>query len=115
LFLAGVDDLTEATPDLAAALTSWNGADPVVLLSHHPDFFFEAAAVGVDVTLSGHTHGGQIKVLGRSICHSRFGWREGRYGADAQQLYVSRGVGTTLLPIRYNAPPEVPVVRLWVP
>ncbi len=115
LWLCGVDDLTEGTPDLPAALTGWNGIDPVVLLSHHPDFFFEAAAVGVDVTLAGHTHGGQVRVFGQAICHSRFGWLEGSHAADGQQLYVSRGVGTTVLPIRYNAPPEVPVVRLLVP
>lgn len=115
LFLSGVDDLTEATPDLATALAGWNGSDPVVLLSHHPDFFFEAAAVGVDLTLSGHTHGGQVKVFGKAICHSQFGWLQGRQQAAGQLLYVSRGVGTTVLPIRYNAPPEVPVLRLWTP
>ncbi|MEZ5966901.1 MAG: metallophosphoesterase [Planctomycetota bacterium] len=113
VWLCGVDDLTEATPDLAAALQGWNGQEPVVLLSHHPDFFFEAAAVGVDVTLSGHTHGGQIRVFGKVLCqHSRFGWLQGRVINNGHQLYVSRGVGVTVLPVRYGAPPEIPVLRL---
>jgi len=116
LWLCGVDDLTEATPDLAAALHGWDREEPVVLLSHHPDFFFEAAAVGIDVTLSGHTHGGQVRIFGKALCrHSRFGWLEGRVVQDAQQLYVSRGVGVTVLPLRYDAPPEVPVLRLSAP
>lgn len=113
LWLCGVDDLTEATPDLAAALSGWNGEDPVLLLSHHPDFFFEAAAVGVDVTLSGHTHGGQVRIFGKVLVnHSRFGWLQGRVVNDGHQLYVSRGVGVTVLPVRYDAPPEIPVLRL---
>lgn len=113
LWLCGVDDLTEASSDLAGALHGWNGIDPVVLLSHHPDFFFEAAAVGVDLTLSGHTHGGQVLVFGRTpLRHSRFGWWKGHVVEDECQLYVSRGVGVTFLPIRYGAPPEVPVLCL---
>ncbi len=116
LWICGVDDLTEATCDLPGALQGWNGTDPVVLLSHHPDFFFEAAAVGVDLTLSGHTHGGQVLIFGKTpLQHSRFGWWKGRFAEGASQLYVSRGVGVTFLPVRYGAPPEVPVLRLRVP
>jgi predicted MPP superfamily phosphohydrolase len=116
LWLCGVDDLTEASPDLSHALRGWNGTEPVVLLSHHPDFFFEAAAVGVDVTLSGHTHGGQVLIFGRTpLKHSRFGWWRGRVVEDGCQLYVSRGVGVTFLPIRYGALAEVPVLRLRAP
>jgi predicted MPP superfamily phosphohydrolase len=113
LWLAGVDDLTEASPDLAAALAGWNGQDPVVLLSHHPDFFFEAAAVDVDLVLSGHTHGGQVKLFGTiPLKHSKFGYWEGHFREGRGQLYVSRGVGVTFLPLRIGAPPEIPIVRL---
>ena len=113
LWLAGVDDLTEATSDLAASLQGWNQRDPVVLLSHHPDFFFEAAAAGIDLTLSGHTHGGQVLIFGKTpFKHSRFGWWRGRIVEGDAQLYVSRGVGVTFLPIRLGAPAEVPVLRL---
>lgn len=113
LWLCGVDDLTEGTPDLAAALRGRREREPAVLLSHHPDFFFEAAAVDVDLQLSGHTHGGQIRVGGWApIHHSRFGYERGWFVENDCRLYVGRGVGVTVLPLRIDAPPEIPIVTL---
>lgn len=115
LWVAGVDDLTEGQPDLAAALDGHRDDEPVLLLSHHPDFFFECAAAGVDLTLSGHTHGGQIMIFGWTpLNHSLFGYWNGWFEEDRARLYVSRGVGVTLLPLRIGASPEIPVVRLQV-
>lgn len=113
LWLAGVDDLTEGKPELEAALAGSRADEPVLLLSHHPDFFFEASAVGVELTLSGHTHGGQIR-LGNwaPINHSKFGYLEGLFELEGSQLYVSRGVGVTLLPLRLGAPAEIPLLTL---
>lgn len=112
-WLCGVDDLTEGRPDLAAALHGRREDEPTILLSHHPDFFFEAAAVDVDLTLAGHTHGGQIRVGGKApIHHSKFGYEQGWFVENGCRLYVGRGVGVTLLPIRIDAPPEVPIVTL---
>lgn len=113
LWLCGVDDLTEGTPDLARALRGRRDGEATILLSHHPDFFFEAAAVDVDLTLSGHTHGGQIRIGGWApIHHSRFGYERGWFVENDCRLYVGRGVGVTLLPLRIDAPPEVPIVTL---
>lgn len=113
LWLCGVDDLTEGAPDLAAALRGRREREPAVLLSHHPDFFFEAAAVDVDLQLSGHTHGGQIRVGGWApIHHSRFGYERGWFVENDCRLYVGRGVGVTVLPLRVDAPPEIPIVTL---
>lgn len=113
LWLAGVDDLTEGEPDLAAALRGRRDGEPCVLLSHHPDFFFEAAAVDVDLTLAGHTHGGQIRIGGRApIHHSRFGYERGWFVENDCRLYVGRGVGVTVLPLRVDASPEIPIVTL---
>lgn len=113
LWLCGVDDLTEGTPDLAAALRGRCDGETAVLLSHHPDFFFEAAAVDVDLQLSGHTHGGQIRIAGWApIHHSRFGYERGWFVENDCRLYVSRGTGVTVLPLRIDAPPEVPIVTL---
>ncbi len=115
-WLCGVDDLTEGHPDLRAALTGRRAGEPAILLSHHPDFFFEAAAVDVDLTLSGHTHGGQIRFRGKApITHSKFGYEQGWFREAGCSLYVGRGVGVTLLPIRIDAPPEVPIVTLRCP
>jgi predicted MPP superfamily phosphohydrolase len=113
LWLCGVDDLTEGAPDLAAALHGRRCGEPAVLLSHHPDFFFEAAAVDVDLQLSGHTHGGQIRIGGWApIHHSRFGYERGWFSENGCRLYVGRGVGATFLPLRIDAPPEIPLVTL---
>ena len=113
LWLAGVDDLTRGTPDLGAALAGAQEEEPVLLLSHHPDFFCESAYVGVDLTLSGHTHAGQITLFGRTpMRHTLLGYWRGWFEVDGAQLYVGSGAGTTRLPIRIHAPGEVPLIRL---
>ena len=113
LWLAGVDDLTHGEPDLAAALVGAREDEPIVLLSHHPDMFREAAWVGVDLTLSGHTHGGQITFYGKTpLRQTRLGYWRGHFDVEGAQLYVSRGAGTTHLPLRIQAPGEVSLIRL---
>jgi hypothetical protein len=113
LWLAGVDDLREGEPDLAAALAGREGGEPAVLLSHHPDFFPHAARERVDLTLSGHTHGGQVLFGGRTpLRHTRHGFWSGRYAHGAAQLYVGRGAGVSFLPVRSGAPPELPILVL---
>lgn len=111
LWLGGVDDLTEGEPDLRRALAGRSDGETTLLLSHHPDFFFESAAAEVDLQLSGHTHGGQIRILGHApIHHSRFGYERGSFTEAGSRLYVGRGVGVTLLPLRIDARAEVPMV-----
>ncbi len=113
LWLAGVDDLARGRPDLPAALAGAREEEPVLLLSHHPDLFCEAAALGVDLTLSGHTHGGQVLLAGRALTrHTRLGLWGGRYERHGAQLYVGRGAGTSGLPVRVGAPAEVPLITL---
>jgi predicted MPP superfamily phosphohydrolase len=91
-----------------------------LLLSHNPDVFPIAAAQGYDLTVSGHTHGGQvnIEIFSREINPARFitpyvygkyQWSGGRRHAAA---YVSRGIGTIGIPARVGAPPEISVLRL---
>jgi predicted MPP superfamily phosphohydrolase len=116
LWLAGVDDLGLGEPDLEAALDGAREREPVLLLSHHPDLFWEAASVGVDLTLSGHTHAGQITFFGRAFTrHTQLGFWRGRFEIDGAQLYVGRGAGTSGLPLRVNAPAEVPLITLRTP
>jgi predicted MPP superfamily phosphohydrolase len=113
LWLAGVDDHWQGQPDLGMAMHGSDPDEPVVLLSHHPDLFYESASIGVDLTLSGHTHGGQIVIGGRTPCrHTKLGYWRGHFADAGAQLYVSRGAGVTVLPIRLGAPAEVPVLRL---
>jgi uncharacterized protein len=119
IWVAGVDDLTAGEPDLEAALAGLSEDEPAILLSHHPDLFSEAAHAGVDLTLSGHTHGGQITWFGKPLLpgthHTRFGYWQGRHEVDGAQLLVGRGVGVSVLPIRLSAAPEVLLIELIVP
>jgi hypothetical protein len=115
LWLCGVDDLRRGEPDLDAALAGHAAGEPAVLLSHHPDVFVEAARAGVDLQLSGHTHGGQIVLRGWApMTHSRFGFRAGHFAREGAQLYVGSGVGTTFVPLRIGAPGEIALLELRV-
>ena len=115
--LAGVDDLIMGRPDLDAALAtvSPRPADaPIVLLSHNPDLFFEAASRGIPLVLSGHTHGGQVRLPGLPVLvrQSRYRLDEGRYLARGAEIVVSRGFGATGVPLRVLCPPEAVLLHL---
>ena len=87
-----------------------------ILLAHNPRLVTAAACRGISLVLSGHTHGGQVNVpllgtvYGRSPEQMRFkkGWD--RLGGT--QIYVSRGIGTIVLPVRWRCPAEVPLLEL---
>jgi len=110
--LAGVDDLLVGRPDLDAALGGCR--PPVILLAHNPDMLFAARERGVDLMLSGHTHGGQIRAPGLPVLvrQSRYRLDEGHFRAGETQLVVSRGLGAVGLPWRVACPPEAVLLRL---
>ena len=87
-----------------------------VLLSHNPDVFPVAARLGYDLTVAGHTHGGQVtvEILRQYANVARFftPYVSGLYEKDGKSVYVSRGLGTVGLPARVGAPPEVTLIRL---
>ena len=87
-----------------------------ILLSHNPDYAMEISDPRVRLVLSGHTHGGQIILprLGTLATNSKYGRQltSGRIALGAMMLYVWRGVGTVMLPFRYNCPPEVAMITL---
>jgi uncharacterized protein len=117
--VAGIDDLRWGDPDLTAALAAVPPGTPTILLSHQPEVFPAAAERGVALTLSGHYHGGQVKISlpggDLSLAHLRTPYPEGLYRSGESRLYVSRGIGTTFTPVRLNAPPEVTLLRLYAP
>lgn len=108
--LGGIDDLVLGKPDWDRLLSA-HGA-PHLLLAHNPDCFYPAAERGVPLTLSGHTHGGQIRFSkGPPILRqSRFCLDEGAYAYQSSLLVVSRGLGSVGLPWRYGADPEA----VWI-
>ena len=87
-----------------------------ILLSHNPDVFPTAARQGWDVTLSGHTHGGQVtvEILNQTLNLARIYTRyvSGFYQLGAASCYVTRGIGTIGIPARVGAPPEITLIRL---
>ena len=88
---------------------------PLIVLTHEPDIFSELDA-RVSLTLAGHTHGGQVKLplLGRLVVPSRFGSRyaAGHIVENGRHLFVTTGVGTSILPVRFGVPPEIAVLTL---
>ncbi len=87
-----------------------------ILLSHNPNTFDRAAALGIDLSLAGHTHGGQISLefINRDLSPARFltPYVEGYFEKPGGQLYVNRGIGTIGVPIRFDAPPEITIFEL---
>jgi len=110
--LAGVDDHrgdmvgADGGEDLDRALAGRDESVPLLLLAHDPTTFKRASQRGVDLQLSGHTHGGQIWPFGY-IVRLAMPWVAGPYREGASQIYVSRGTGFWGPPMRLFAPAEI--------
>lgn len=104
----------EGVDDVDATLRQVTDKAPVIMLAHEPDVFHRMPR-RVSLTLSGHTHGGQVQFLGVApIVPSRFGRRYvyGHVREAERDLIVSGGLGCSGLPIRFGRPPEVPIIDL---
>jgi predicted MPP superfamily phosphohydrolase len=119
--LAGIDDRTAASSgvpghgaDLDAALDGRDDDTPVVLLAHQPVMLEQAVTAGVDLQLSGHTHGGQLWPFDYAIRLDQ-PTVDGLSRHGDTQLYVTRGAGYWGPPVRIGARPEVTVVELRSP
>lgn len=114
-WLAGVADLWTQRPDIAGALRQVETEDPVILLTHNPDIF-PGVPPRVSLTVAGHTHGGQVNLplVGRRVVPSRFGQRYamGHVVEGGRHLFVSGGVGTSIVPVRFRVPPEIVILQL---
>src|SRR5437879_8474730 len=87
-----------------------------ILLSHNPNSFDRAAELGIDLTLAGHSHGGQLALSfvhrSQSLVRPETPYVSGWYEKAGSQLYVNPGIGTTGPPIRLGARPEITVLEL---
>jgi predicted MPP superfamily phosphohydrolase len=110
LDLAGIEDPT-GDPDLEAALDGRDPARALVLLAHQPRQFAQAASHGVPLTLSGHTHGGQIWPFSWLVALAQ-PYLAGLHRRGESLLYVSRGTGFWGPPMRVFAPPEITLLKL---
>jgi hypothetical protein len=116
LNLVGVDYQRFNRPYLTRTEELVDPAAFNVLLSHNPDVFPAAVRKGFPLTISGHTHGGQVRVeiLQQDLNVARFftHYVDGLYHQGASSIFVSRGIGTIGLPARLGAPPEVALITL---
>ncbi len=117
LWVAGLADLWTRSPDTRKTLAAVNDSDdaPVLLLTHNPDVFPDVPA-RVALTLAGHTHGGQVNLplVGRPVVPSRYKqlYAYGHVVEGGRHLFVTSGVGTSILPVRFRVPPEITLITI---
>jgi predicted MPP superfamily phosphohydrolase len=114
-WLAGVNDVLSRTADLDKTLRRIPPGEPVILQAHEPDFADQASQYPIDLQLSGHSHGGQIRLpllppLYLPKMAKRYVW--GRYRIGPLTLYTTAGIGTIGVPMRLNCPPEITFLTL---
>jgi len=115
IWLAGVDDHMVGKTDLPAALKGSFPDEFKLLLAHNPIIFRKAVRAAIDLTLSGHTHGGQVKVRTRTPKDRLIPRRRlsaGLHQRKDSHIYITRGIGTVVLPVRYQCPPEISLLEL---
>mgnify|MGYP000951475653 CR=1 FL=1 len=120
LRLLGIDDILTKHADLPQALAGTSRAETRILLSHNPTIIREAARAGIDLVLSGHTHGGQINWRLLTGREERRRWlrrksrrfMRGHAQLGETQIYVNRGLGTVIAPLRYGCAPEITLMEL---
>jgi predicted MPP superfamily phosphohydrolase len=115
LWIAGVGSACEGAAEPGRAVPQAASGETVILMAHEPDILPEVARFNVDLMLSGHTHGGQVRFPFLPPFHlPEFGQRyvEGWFRLGATQMYVNRGIGAVGLPFRFRCPPEITVITL---
>jgi len=113
IWLGGIADYWTRDPDIAGTLRQVTSDDPVVLITHNPDIFPEVPS-RVSLLLAAHTHGGQVQLpmVGTLITTSRLGYNAGEYVERGRHLFVTTGIGTSMVPVRFGVPPEIVILAL---
>lgn len=113
VYIAGIEDLMTGKPDIYKALE--NTKTPVILLTHTPDIFPKLQQ-SVNLVLAGHTHGGQVRLplLGPIFTASSYGDKYSKgltTTKNGNKMITTKGIGTSILPIRFNCVPEIIVIE----
>jgi predicted MPP superfamily phosphohydrolase len=117
-WLAGVNDALSGTADLSETLRRVPANEAVILLAHEPDFADEASRFPIDLQLSGHSHGGQVRIpLLPPLYLPQMAKKYvlGTYQVGPLTLYTNAGLGTVGVPARLNCPPEITLLTLRAP
>ncbi len=112
VYIAGIEDMITGNADIQKALSATE--TPTILLSHTPDIF-PKVSWDVNLTLAGHTHGGQVRLplIGAIVVPSAFGnkYSQGLIEKNGKKMIVTKGIGNSILPIRFNCVPEIVVIE----
>lgn len=120
LYLVGLAAYTPDEDEPVSTVMKLPSSAARIVLMHHPNSFAALPANSAPLALAGHTHGGQIRLLGKPVWHYlgkhkgevlSGGWIKD-YGAAGNHLYVSRGIGFSVAPLRLNCPPELTLFTL---
>ncbi|HEX8141909.1 MAG TPA: metallophosphoesterase [Pyrinomonadaceae bacterium] len=115
IWIAGLADLWTRPQQINATLGKVKGQATIIALTHNPDIFPDIPP-SVALTLAGHTHGGQVNLplIGRRIVPSQYKERYaiGHIIENGHHLYVTPGIGTSILPVRFRVPPEISVITI---
>ena len=115
LWFAGVDDVLEGRADLSSTTAGIPANEATILLAHEPDYADVASKGGIDLQLSGHSHGGQVRVPGVGpivLPQLARKYHTGLNQVGNLQVYTTRGIGVINPPVRLNCPPEVTLITL---
>ena len=114
-WLAGIGDALAGAPDIDGAVARLSDAAPAILATHNPDLFPRVPA-RIALSLAAHTHGGQVHLplIGRPIVPSRYGERyaSGLVVEGGRHLFVTTGLGTSIIPVRFRVTPEIVVLTV---
>jgi hypothetical protein len=115
IWVVGFGDLWEGFPNIAKTLAKVSDDAPVIAITHNPDLFPQIPA-RVALTIAGHTHGGQVALplIGRPIVPSHFGQRYaiGHIVEGGRSLFVTPGIGTSIIPVRFRVTPEISLLTI---
>ncbi len=124
LYLVGISSHVPENDDVERAFAEVPAAAPRLVMMHHPDSYAEIAPRKAPLAFAGHTHGGQVRLpfaSGRSLLtwlrdgqNYNADWAK-RYGSAGNRLYITRGIGCSVAPIRLNCPPELTLITLKRP
>jgi predicted MPP superfamily phosphohydrolase len=114
-WICGLADLWTREERLLPTLAEITDADPILVLTHNPDIFPQMPS-RVSLTLAGHTHGGQVNLplLGRLVVPSKFKQRYayGLVEENGKKLFVTEGIGTSIIPVRFRSAPEIALLTI---
>ena len=116
VWLVGLADAWTGRHNVAGALNQVPPGASIILLTHNPDIFRDQIPDRVQLTLAAHTHGGQVNLpfAGRLIVPSQYGqeYAAGIVKEKGRTMFVTTGIGTSILPVRFRVPPEIGILTV---